>query len=151
MVTSTNELYHFGIKGMRWGVRRYRNEDGSLTAAGKRRAAQQRSEDALGPRKKMDRMSNDELRKTAERLELENRVSRAENESRGRKLKRTAETITTLVAVPTALVAAGALVVRAYDTASSLDAMVSGARVNGKNLYGKALELYRKEMTGDSK
>lgn len=30
-------LEHHGIKGMRWGVRRYRNEDGSLTDAGKRR------------------------------------------------------------------------------------------------------------------
>ena len=31
------ELYHWGIKGMRWGVRRYQNEDGSLTYAGRRR------------------------------------------------------------------------------------------------------------------
>lgn len=31
------ELYHWGIKGMKWGVRRYQNEDGTLTAAGKRR------------------------------------------------------------------------------------------------------------------
>ena len=29
------ELYHHGIKGQRWGIRRYQNEDGSLTAAGK--------------------------------------------------------------------------------------------------------------------
>ncbi len=29
-----NDLYHHGIKGMRWGVRRYQNEDGSLTEDG---------------------------------------------------------------------------------------------------------------------
>ena len=30
----TDELYHHGIKGQRWGIRRYRNADGSLTKAG---------------------------------------------------------------------------------------------------------------------
>lgn len=33
-----NELYHHGIKGQKWGVRRYQNKDGSLTLAGKKRA-----------------------------------------------------------------------------------------------------------------
>jgi hypothetical protein len=33
-----NELMHYGIKGMKWGVRRYQNKDGSLTTAGKKRA-----------------------------------------------------------------------------------------------------------------
>ena len=31
------ELYHHGIKGMRWGIRRFQNPDGSLTKAGIRR------------------------------------------------------------------------------------------------------------------
>ena len=35
----TNELTHHGIKGMRWGVRRYQNADGTLTDAGKKRYA----------------------------------------------------------------------------------------------------------------
>lgn len=34
---SDNYLQHFGVKGMKWGVRRYQNKDGSLTGAGKRR------------------------------------------------------------------------------------------------------------------
>ena len=32
-----SELYHHGIKGQRWGVRRYQNKDGSLTSKGKER------------------------------------------------------------------------------------------------------------------
>lgn len=31
-----NELYHHGIKGQRWGIRRFQREDGSLTPAGRR-------------------------------------------------------------------------------------------------------------------
>ena len=32
-----NELYHHGIKGQKWGVRRFQNNDGSLTDVGKNR------------------------------------------------------------------------------------------------------------------
>ena len=37
--TYPNYICHHGIKGMKWGVRRYQNDDGTLTAAGKKRAA----------------------------------------------------------------------------------------------------------------
>lgn len=35
------ELYHHGVKGQKWGVRRYQNADGSYTAAGRKRYAKQ--------------------------------------------------------------------------------------------------------------
>lgn len=37
VITRDDELLHFGIKGQKWGVRRYENEDGTLTEAGKKR------------------------------------------------------------------------------------------------------------------
>lgn len=36
-IYNNDELVHWGVRGMRWGVRRYQNKDGSLTAAGKKK------------------------------------------------------------------------------------------------------------------
>ena len=41
-----HELRHWGIKGMKWGERRYQNKDGTLTDAGKRRYARDQYENA---------------------------------------------------------------------------------------------------------
>ena len=45
---SESYLVHYGIKGQRWGVRRYRNEDGTLTEAGKERYAY-KTKDEIDP------------------------------------------------------------------------------------------------------
>lgn len=69
-----DELYHFGTKGMKWGIRRYQNKDGSLTPAGQKRYNEM-SDDAKNSfdmrNKKVSQMSNAELKKLNERTRLE--------------------------------------------------------------------------------
>lgn len=36
MLVRETVLMHYGVKGMKWGVRRYQNKDGSLTSKGKK-------------------------------------------------------------------------------------------------------------------
>lgn len=50
-----NELYHHGILGQKWGVRRFQNKDGSLTSAGKKRY-----ETSDGTKKSLEEMSPNE-------------------------------------------------------------------------------------------
>ena len=68
---NTDELYHHGILGMKWGVRRYQNKDGSLTPKGKKRYSEDYNETRNITGKGLKRMSNDDLRKVNNRDSLE--------------------------------------------------------------------------------
>ena len=93
-----NELYHHGIKGQKWGVRRYQNKDGSLTNAGRKRLKKghasnegtdsyNKSSTKSSSTKTVKDMSDDELRQAINRLQLEQQYKNLspKNVSKGKK------------------------------------------------------------------
>lgn len=112
---NNDELKHYGILGMKWGIRRYQNKDGSLTPAGKKKAAKMKDEYTVLTGKRLIRkpiskksnttevdtkksvkdMSDYELKSKTDRLNAEknymeavknHKTATAEDVSRGKKI-----------------------------------------------------------------
>lgn len=84
-----NELYHWGIKGMKWGQRRFQNKDGSLTPAGKKRYSESSDSDTdseessnsyKSARKSVKSMSDTDLDAAITRLRKEQTYKQLQEE-----------------------------------------------------------------------
>ena len=88
----SDELYHYGIKGQKWGVRRFENEDGTLTPAGKARYSKTDEKSAAKAAKKIQRQENRAARRrmindasrvhTMSDAELMEKIGRLTNEKK---------------------------------------------------------------------
>lgn len=97
MYKDENEIYHHGILGQKWGVRRYQNPDGSLTEAGRRRAQKLKGEYESLTRKKLkfgkDRLlrRSDYVRnnhnKDLSDIDLDYKINRLQREKQARDLE----------------------------------------------------------------
>lgn len=93
-----NSLTHYGIKGMKWGVRRYQNKDGSLTAKGKQRYSS--DYESAHSKKSVKEMSDKELKERLNRLNMEAQYKKLQSGkvSKGKKFVSTALKVGTTVA-----------------------------------------------------
>lgn len=97
IILNGNELAHYGVLGMKWGVRRYQNKDGTLTPEGRRRSQKNKSTSTAT---KKEPISMAELRDRVERLRLEKELKNltAEELNRGKsKTKKILENVGTTV------------------------------------------------------
>lgn len=144
MEENINSLSHHGIKGQKWGVRRYQNEDGSLTDAGKKKYGVkvarkyyrinrlQREQENTSSFKKY-RKYDKKIRKTATRMDrASHMVSKAEIEAGKAKVAsfRKKRNITVAAAAP--LISAGAMFVAGPAGALTIPA---AAVISGSSIY----------------
>lgn len=133
---TNDEIQHHGIQGMKWGIRRYQNPDGSLTDAGRRRAQKLKNEFNLLTGKKLKgkisdndpynikSMSDKELKDKINRLTNERTLESlmAPKESTPIKKESFAKKIWKEVAVPS-IISAGKDNLTRYLTNAGADAM----------------------------
>lgn len=85
-------LYHHGIKGQKWGVRRYQNEDGSLTSAGKKRYNSADKTSGAKPKRGLralrDRVQEEKQRQLQAQRELQARIDQMDDQEIRNKINR---------------------------------------------------------------
>ena len=136
-----SELYHFGIKGQKWGVRRYQNPDGSLTPEGRKHYGMDTKEGRekvinSGNAKLIKKVKGDltdaELNKAINRIQLNDRLdslNRAKLSKGEEWIKTHKDTITAVTGSVAAISAGVATYNKLFGTKAEVDAWQDKAKI----------------------
>lgn len=110
-IDKDNELAHYGVKGQKWGVIRKRGENGRVEKA-KRTVSDDHIDSRISKKRKVSEMSNAELKRLNERLQLEKTNNELQSRSGLAKIKKGTAIAGTILAV-------GTTITTAYNFANS--------------------------------
>lgn len=143
-IQNGNELYHHGILGQKWGVRRFQNADGSRTSAGKQRYAA-----------KIEKYNAKEARLRDKADNAKTNIGRTVALSRAYRAKYKADR-TAAVANETTLMGKAkqrfgdAAAARSYATAAQRDAEIAKGSTSWRQIRARETSAYNNEQLSDT-
>ena len=130
---SNNYLQHFGVKGMKWGVRRYQNKDGTLTPNGKKRYRSltiNQNEPEIHndyarrhSKKSISQMSDAELKDRINRMQMEQQYSQLNNYSKRGKIQ-----VDKIVKAGTTIATLSGTAITIYNNIDKIKKIVDGLK-----------------------